>query len=99
MLYTNYLENWLLSQKTFKKYSTYTNYYNIVHNQIIPNIGNIDVVQLNNDLLQEFILNQLDHGRVDGKGGISQKYVKDVITVLKLSLDKDIQIQLPYCPP
>lgn len=99
MLYTNYLENWLLSQKTFKKYSTYTNYYNIVHNQIIPNIGNIDVDQLNNDLLQEFILNQLDHGRVDGKGGISQKYVKDVITVLKLSLDKDIQIQLPYCPP
>lgn len=99
MLYENHLENWLQGQKKFKKYSTYTNYYNIAHNQIIPNIGNIDVDQLDNDLLQEFILGQLDHGRVDGKGGISQKYVKDVIAVLKLSLDKEIQIQLPYCPP
>ncbi len=99
MLYEHYLDQWLKSQKTFKKYSTYTNYYNIAHNQIIPNIGNIEVDQLDNDVLQEFVLGQLDHGRVDGTGGISQKYVKDVIAVLKLSLDKDIEIQLPYCPP
>lgn len=99
MLYEQYLNDWLKSQKIYLKYSTYTNYCNISHNQIIPNIGNYEVDQLNNDILQEFILNQLDHGRCDGKGGISQKYAQDIITVLKLTLGKQVEIQLPYQPP
>lgn len=97
MLYEHHLKNWLVDQKIYKKESTYTVYYNIVHNQIIPNIGNLEVEHLNDDILQEFVLDQLDHGRVDGKGGIAQSYVKDIITVLKLSLDQKIEIQLPYC--
>ena len=96
MLYEQLLTDWLKSQKIYLKYSTYTNYCNITHNQIIPNIGNYEIEQLNNDILQEFILNQLDHGRCDGKGGISQKYAQDIITVLKLTLGKSVEIQLPY---
>lgn len=99
MLYKDYLDSWLETQKIYKKYSTYTNYFNIAHNQIIPNIGSIEVDQLDDDLLQEFVLGQLDHGRCDGKGGISYKYVKDIIAVLKLSLKKEIEIQLPYHAP
>lgn len=99
MLYEQLLTDWLKSQKIYLKYSTYTNYCNITHNQIIPNIGNYEVEQLNNDILQEFILNQLDHGRCDGKGGISQKYAQDIITVLKLTLGKSVEIQLPYQAP
>ena len=99
MLYEQFLTDWLKSQKIYLKYSTYTNYCNITHNQIIPNIGSYEVNQLNNDILQEFILNQLDHGRCDGKGGISQKYAQDIITVLKLTLGKSVEIQLPYQAP
>lgn len=65
MLYKDYLNTWLKNQKTYKKYSTYTNYCNIVHNQIIPNIGGIETDQLDDDLLQEFVLNRINHGRCD----------------------------------
>nr|DAF12823.1 MAG TPA: Integrase [Caudoviricetes sp.] len=99
MLYEQLLTDWLKSQKIYLKYSTYTNYCNITHNQIIPNLGNYEVDQLNNDILQEFILNRLKKGRCDGKGGISQKYAQDIITVLKLTLGKEVEIQLPYSPP
>lgn len=99
MQYKTKLNDWLTNQKIYLKYSTYTNYYNISHNQIIPNIGDYELDIINDDILQEFILNQLDHGKCNGKGGISQKYAKDIITVLKLTLGKDINIQLPYCPP
>lgn len=99
MLYEQLLTDWLKSQKIYLKYSTYTNYCNITHNQIIPNLGNYEVDQLNNDILQEFILNRLKEGRCDGKGGISQKYAQDIITVLKLTLGKEVEIQLPYSPP
>lgn len=99
MLYKNLVLDWLKNQKIYLKYSTFTNYCNISHNQIIPNLGNYEVDQLNNDILQEFILNRLKEGRCDGKGGISQKYAQDIITVLKLTLGKEVEIQLPYSPP
>ena len=98
MLYKNYLKDWLVNQKIYLKYSTYTNYNNIIHNQIAPHLGEYDMDIINNDILQQFILDQLDHGRVDGNVGISQKYAKDIITVLKLTLDQKIEIQLPYVP-
>ena len=99
MLYKNLVLDWLKNQKIYLKYSTFTNYCNISHNQIIPNLGDYEVDQLNNDILQEFILNRLKQGRCDGKGGISQKYAQDIIAVLKLTLGKEVEIQLPYSPP
>lgn len=99
MLYKNLVLDWLKNQKIYLKYSTFTNYCNISHNQIIPNLGDYEVDQLNNDILQEFILNRLKEGRCDGKGGISQKYAQDIIAVLKLTLGKEVEIQLPYSSP
>lgn len=99
MLYKQYLKDWLNNQKIYLKYSTYTNYFNIIHNQIIPNIGNYEMDKLNEEILQNFILNQIDHGRVDKKGGISHKYAKDIITVLKLTINHNFKIALPYENP
>lgn len=99
MLYKDVLNNWLTKRKIFLKYSTYTNYYNIIHNHIMPYLGDYNIRSLNNNILQQFILQQLENGRADNQGGISYKYAKDIITVLKLTLDFQIQIQLPYHPP
>lgn len=99
MLYKETLNNWLTEKKIYLKYSTYTNYYNIITNHIMPNLGEYELSTLDNDILQQFILNQLDNGRTDGKGGISIKYTKDIIIVLKLTIDSDVSIQLPYHPP
>lgn len=99
MLYKDVLHNWLIERKIFLKYSTYTNYYNIIHNHIMPYLGDYNIRSLNNNILQQFILQQLENGRADNQGGISYKYAKDIITVLKLTLDFQIQIQLPYHPP
>lgn len=99
MLYKDVLNNWLTERKIFLKYSTYTNYYNIIHNHIMPYLGDYNIRSLNNNILQQFILQQLENGRADNQGGISYKYAKDIITILKLTLDFQIQIQLPYHPP
>lgn len=99
MLYKDVLNNWLIERKIFLKYSTYTNYYNIIHNHIMPYLGDYNIRSLNNNILQQFILQQLENGRADNQGGVSYKYAKDIITVLKLTLDFQIQIQLPYHPP
>lgn len=100
MLYKQLLNSWLVDQEIYKKGGTYTVYYNVAHNQILPHLGNMDVDQIDSDVLQDFVLGQLDHGRVDGKGGIAKSYADSIISVLKLSLNrKDLEIRLPYHPP
>lgn len=100
MLYKQLLNDWLLDQEIYKKGGTFTVYYNVAHNQILPHLGNMDVEQIDSEILQDFVLGQLDHGRVDGKGGIAKSYADSIISVLKLSLNrKDLEIRLPYNPP
>lgn len=100
MLYKQILNDWLADQEIYKKGGTFTVYYNVAHNQILPHLGNMDVEQIDSDVLQDFVLGQLEHGRVDGKGGIAKSYADSIISVLKLSLNrKDLEIRLPYNPP
>lgn len=68
MLYKDLLTNWLTDKKIYLKYSTYTSYYNIITNHIMPNLGEYELSTLDNDILQQFILDQLENGRVDSKG-------------------------------
>ena len=98
MLYSDKLTSWLKEKKIYLKYSTYTNYCNVIHNHILPKLGIYQIEELNNDILQEFILQKLENGRKDGKGGISFKYAKDIIQVLKFTLPFKVDIQLPYHP-
>lgn len=99
MLYSEKLTSWLKEKKIYLKYSTYTNYCNVIHNHIMPKLGNYQIEDLNNDILQEFILQKLKNGRKDGKGGISFKYAKDIIQILKFTLPFKVDVQLPYHPP
>lgn len=64
MLYKQLLYDWLLDQEIYKKGGTYTVYYNVAHNQILPHLGNMDVEQIDSEILQDFVLGQLDHGRL-----------------------------------
>lgn len=100
MLYKEVLTNYISNAKTYLKYSTYTNYYNIIINHIMPKLGDYEIEKIDDDILQQFILDQLKNGRLDTGTGISNKFAKDIITVLKLTLDNhDVKIQLPYAPP
>ena len=96
MLYKDKLTEWLKTQKIYLKYSTYTNYYNIIMNHIYPKLGDYDISMIDNDILQQFILEQLDNGRADNKGGISHKYVKDKLVLT--SFPVHVLIKASPCP-
>lgn len=56
MIYKEFLTAWLHEQKTFQKYSTYTNYLNIVDNHLIPDLGDLEMDEVNGDVIQSYIL-------------------------------------------
>jgi len=86
ILYGDWIWNWLDNKKDYIKESTYANYTNIISNHIIYDLGKYYLSNLNNNILQTYLLNKFKEGRLDGKGGLSGKTVRDIVAVIKSSL-------------
>lgn len=93
-LYRDWILEWLEDKKNYVKESTYASYANIVYNHLIPKIGNYKLKEINNHVIQKYILSLYKNGRVDSGGGLSQKTVRDIITIIKLSLRKALKDKL-----
>ena len=86
-----WLLEWLEEKRNYVKKSTYANYSNIIHNHLIPEIGNYYLCDINNKMLQQLILEKYHTGRVDNNGGLSDKTIRDIGTVIKLSFKSAIK--------
>ncbi|MBP3361868.1 MAG: tyrosine-type recombinase/integrase [Clostridia bacterium] len=76
--------SWLDETKAQIKHSTYVKYYNIIFNHILPSIGNYRMNVVDTALLKQFADEKLKNGKLRGKGGLSPKTVKDILSVLRL---------------
>lgn len=98
-----YLTAWLQSVQTSIKKSTFSNYSGLIYRHILPELGSFPVEQITSELIQKYVDRRLEAGRLDGKGGLSVKTVKDIVGLLKHSLKPvgvTLQIHLPrYSPP
>lgn len=84
--YKKFAVKWLDKKRGFVKQSTYVNYACIIHNHIIPILGNYYLRNISNELLQNFIIRKCQEGRLDSSGGLSDKAIKDIVSVLKSSI-------------
>ena len=73
---------WLKEVRVEVKESTYADYYDKVHNHIIPPLGKLKAKMMGVDLINQFVREKVEHGRLDGKGGLSAKTVHDIVSVL-----------------
>lgn len=76
-------EQWLLSAKLRVKQSSYANYQNIIHKHLLPAWGGIVMSGLTSEKIHAFMLQKLKAGRLNGKGGLSTKSVRDIMTVFR----------------
>lgn len=76
-------EQWLENSRMRVKESSYIKYRNLLQNHILPCMGKTDVAELTTEYIGNFIRQKISEGRRDGTGGLSEKSVKDMITVLR----------------
>ena len=76
-------KQWLSSARLRVKESSYANYDNIVSKHILPVLGGEYMANLTTQKLNEFMHYKLNHGRLNGKGGLSAKSVRDIMTVYR----------------
>lgn len=74
---------WLKHVKTRVKESTFTNYSYLIKRHIDPYFKNVRMSALNKAVMNRFIDDKLSNGKLKRKGGISAKYLRDIISVIK----------------
>lgn len=88
--YTDWLDEWLLLQKKQVKESTYSIYKTHIENHIKPYFKDKYISKITNKEIQEFINDKIMYGRLDNRGGLSVKTVKELVNIIKLSLKSAI---------
>ena len=72
---------WLSAAKLRVKPASYANYANTVAKHILPVLGGEHFSGLTTQKLNSFVHSKLQNGRLDGKGGLSAKTVRDIMRV------------------
>lgn len=83
-----WIEYWKIKQRPYIKDSTYATYMNIISNHILPYFGKMELHEITFQKNQEFIWFLSKYGRLDNKGGLSTKTIKDIL-ILWLSILND----------
>ena len=74
---------WLKNVKLRIKESSYVKYHNMVQNHMIPDLGHWQMADLTTEIVEQFVQKKLTCGKRNGKGGLSEKTVKDILAILK----------------
>lgn len=77
---------WLQISSSNLKESTCSKYRNLLNNHILPELGSCRINKMETAFLENFLLHKLETGRLDGRGGLSRKTVRDILSVIKLVL-------------
>ncbi len=90
--YEDWLDIWLEKERFFIKESTYATYTNIIENHLKPTIGKKKIENITNEDLQNFIILKLNISGVNsGRKKLALKTVKDMIVLIKNTLNTAIQ--------
>lgn len=76
-------EEWLNMKRLGVKDSTYARYVRHVRKHIIPSLGEMTLGELSSSVINTFIYEKMENGRLDQQGPLSAKTVRDICVVLK----------------
>lgn len=86
-----WLPRWLeVYIKPGVKPSTYANYMDVTNKHIIPSLGPMSLQALRGHIIKEFYNKKLESGRLDGKGGLSQRIINLMHQVIKGALKQAV---------
>ena len=68
--------------------STYISYEGYIYNHIIPIIGNLPIQKLTPPIVQNFYNDRFLNGRIDGKGGLSSKTLRNMHNMFHQAMEQ-----------
>ena len=87
LTFSEVASQWLSVTSLKVKPSTYAGYTNSFDLHILPSLGKCKMQNLTAMDVSRFAKEKLESGRVDGKGGLSVKTVRDMLSLIKAVVD------------
>lgn len=85
--YKTLVNEWLTAKKPMITASTHANFVLIAENHLIPYFSKSKIGSITESEIQKYILYLHEEGRLDKTGGLTIKTIRDIVLVLKLSLE------------
>lgn len=76
-------EEWLEYTKKRVKISTYACHVRLLRTHILPCFKEMEIETINQITIGGFVDKKIQYGRIDQKGGLSEKTVKDMVSIIK----------------
>ena len=95
--YKDVIFAWLSITQTRIKASTYSRYWNLTKNHILPYLGNLSVESLITQVIEQHIIFLLSRGKIDGQGGLSSKTTSDILAIVKESIKYGRRNGIMFC--
>ena len=97
VFFSDVLRIWSENNKIHQKNSTMLRYQNLIDTHIVPGLGFYDVKDITSTVVNTFLSQKIISGRIDGKGGLSNAYVKSMMIIIKSALKYASDEEM--CPP
>lgn len=85
--YKTLVNQWLKEKKPMIAPSTHADFILIAENHLIPQFGKMRIGTIKELDIQGFIMYLFNEGRLDKKGGLTVKTIRDIVLVLRLSME------------
>ena len=85
--FVDYLNYWIETMENMVKKTTIEGYKHYIDKHIKPAFNNVYLQDLKKEHLQCFFNNKLKNGRLDGKGGLSSKTIKNIYVIVHQVLE------------
>lgn len=97
MIFADVLQLWLNNSKPHLKASSEWKYQYLIRTHIIPELGNLRLTDLSSTVVNNFLNQKLEYGKINASGGLSTSYTATLMWIIHAALDFAVQEQ--YCPP
>lgn len=81
------VNDWLKNKRSMITASTHANFVLIAENHLNPYFGKRKIGSITESDIQKYILYLYEEGRLDNTGGLTVKTIRDIILVLRLSME------------
>lgn len=81
------VNTWLKNKRPMITASTHANFVLIAENHLIPYFGKRKIDSITESDIQKYIIYLYEEGRLDKSGGLTVKTIRDIILVLRLSME------------
>jgi len=97
LVFKDVLEAWQDSNRVRLKEASISRYQNLIDAHILPELGNKRMSQLSAPVINRYLADKLERGRLDGTGGLSASYVRSITLIIGSALNYAVAENL--CSP